>query len=220
MTSVWFDWVNEGRVFRSLLLAACIGVVLASSSNAAAQISREQAIRHPPRSSSGRGSASPSNDIKPTAVPAAAPAAGQRGRRPRYATVCGNPNVPCRTEVTFQPHDLPFRLAQNAVIWESELFYAVMLKSVPAIDYNCDLFIPESDRLSAQALFPDHKVFASRCVEPGELFYTNTRANNRIMAVYAGKTLAEANRVLAAVKATGKFPGANVRRMRAGFNGT
>ncbi len=40
------------------------------------------------------------------------------------------------------------------------------------------------------------------------------------MAVYAGPTLAEANRVLAAVKATGKFSGAYVKRMRAGFNGT
>ena len=39
------------------------------------------------------------------------------------------------------------------------------------------------------------------------------------MAVYAGKAPAEANRMLAAVKATGKFPGANIRRMRTGFNG-
>jgi hypothetical protein len=41
-----------------------------------------------------------------------------------------------------------------------------------------------------------------------------------MMAVYAGSTLAEAKRVLAAVKATGKFPGANLRRIRTGFNGT
>jgi hypothetical protein len=40
------------------------------------------------------------------------------------------------------------------------------------------------------------------------------------MAIYAGLTPAEANRMLAAVKATGKFPGANLRRMRATFNGT
>jgi hypothetical protein len=40
------------------------------------------------------------------------------------------------------------------------------------------------------------------------------------MAVYAGATLAEAKRVLAAVNATGKFPGANIRRIRTGFNGT
>jgi hypothetical protein len=40
------------------------------------------------------------------------------------------------------------------------------------------------------------------------------------MGVYAGMTLADANRMLASVKATGKFPGANIRRLRAAFNGT
>jgi endonuclease V-like protein UPF0215 family len=85
---------------------------------------------------------------------------------------------------------------------------------------NCEAFIAESDRLAAQALFPDHKVFASRCTQPGELFYTNVNENQRMMAVYAGATLPQAKRVLAAVQATGKFPGANLRRMRTGFNGT
>ncbi|MDT7604021.1 MAG: hypothetical protein QOF61_2018, partial [Acidobacteriota bacterium] len=42
----------------------------------------------------------------------------------------------------------------------------------------------------------------------------------RILAVYAGATRAEAERTLADVKATGKFPGANLRRMRAEINGT
>jgi hypothetical protein len=41
-----------------------------------------------------------------------------------------------------------------------------------------------------------------------------------MMAVYAGSTLAEGKRVLALVTATGKFPGANLRRIRTGFNGT
>jgi len=74
--------------------------------------------------------------------------------------------------------------------------------------------------LAAQALFPDHKVFSSCCTEPGSLFYTTIDDKYRIMAVYAGTTLAESKRVLAAVKATGIFPGAYVRRMRTGFNGT
>ena len=91
---------------------------------------------------------------------------------------------------------------------------------MPAGDGSCDLFIPETERLAAQALFPDNKVFSSRCVEPGELFYTNVNENQRLMAVYAGATLAQAKRVLAQVKATGKFAGANIRRMRTGFNGT
>lgn len=135
-------------------------------------------------------------------------------------TVCGNPQVPCRTEVTFQSYDLPFRVPRNAVIWDTELFYAVILKSKRAPNDNCDIFFSESERLSIQALFPDRKVFASRCTDPESLFYTSTKPDHRIMAVYAGKTLAEANRILADVKATGKFPGANLRRMRTGFNGT
>ena len=135
-------------------------------------------------------------------------------------TVCGNPKLACPSQATFEPYDLPFRVPRNAVIWESEFFYAVILKSINAPDDNCDVQISESERLAAQELFPDHKVFASRCAEPGTLFYTNTRAHARLLAVYAGSTLGEANRMLAAVKATGKFPGANVRRMRAGFNGT
>jgi len=107
-------------------------------------------------------------------------------------------------------------------------FYAVILQSRPVRNDSCDVFIPERDRLAAQALFPDHKVFSSRCTDPENLFYTDVSSRNvryfsethRIMAVYAGATLADANRTLSAVKATGKFPGANLRRMRTGFNGT
>jgi hypothetical protein len=145
---------------------------------------------------------------------------GQKRRPARRWAICGNPKLECKTTVTFQPHDLPFRLPQDAVIWESESFYAVILKSMKASYEACDLFFPETERLAAQELFPERKVFASRCIEPGELFYTNVSDNHRIMAVYAGTTLAEAKRVLAEVKATGKFPGANLRRTRTGFNGT
>ena len=141
-------------------------------------------------------------------------------RRASAAAICGNPKIACKTSVTFQPYDLPFRVPRNAVILDTELFYVVILKSVPAADDSCDVFIPEAERLQAQAFFPDHKVFTSRCAEPGELFYTNVSGNHHMMAVYAGATLAEAKRVLARVKATGKFPGANIRRMRTGFNGT
>jgi hypothetical protein len=149
-------------------------------------------------------------------------------QRNRRAAICGNPMVACKTSVPFEPHDLPFQVPKSGVIIDTQRFYAIMLKSVPAKDDNCDVFIPEADRLMAQALFPDHKVFTSRCVEPGNLFYTdenradiaNISDTYRIMAVYGGTTLAEAKRVLAAVKATGKFSGANLRRMSTGFNGT
>ena len=141
-------------------------------------------------------------------------------QRARHASICGNPQVTCKTTTTFQPNDLPFRVPENSVIFDTELFYAVILKSVGATDDDCNTFVPETDRLAAQALFPDHKVFSSRCADVENLFYTNVDPKFRIMAVYGGATLAEANRVLAAAKATGKFPGAYLRRMRTGFNGT
>ena len=147
-------------------------------------------------------------------------ASAQRRKPAQRLTVCGNPNVTCPSVATFESYDLPFRVPKNAVIGETELFYAVILRSTAALDDSCDNYIPEPERLAAQTLFPDRKVFTSRCAEAGRLYYTNTSPKAHFMAVYAGTTLAEANRVLAAAKATGKFPGANLRRMRAGFNGT
>jgi len=145
----------------------------------------------------------------------------QSRRRPaKHPSICGNPQAPCKTIVTFPPYNLPFRLPENAVIYDTELFYAIILKSVKAAEDNCDVFVPESERLAAQALFPANKAFSSRCFEPGDLSYTNTNPNQRFMAVYAGMTRAEANRMLDSVKATGKYAGANIRRMRAVMNGT
>ena len=111
-------------------------------------------------------------------------------------------------------------MPKNAAIYDTELFYAIVLKTVGTSDQDCDVFVPERERTETQRLFPEHKVFASRCPEPGNLSYSNTSSKHRFMAVYAGSTLTEANRMLAAVKATGKFPGANIRRTRTGFNGT
>ncbi|HEY3025049.1 MAG TPA: hypothetical protein VGJ55_02735 [Pyrinomonadaceae bacterium] len=154
---------------------------------------------------------------------------GQARRRSNRAAICGNPMVACRTSVTFPANDLPFRVPKSGVIVDTESFYAIILQSMKVEYDNCDVFIPERERLAAQALFPDHKVFTSRCVDPENLFYTDETAphkitniseTHRIMAVYAGPTLAEAKRFLESVKATGKFPGANIRRMRTGFNGT
>jgi len=145
---------------------------------------------------------------------------GQRRRPASHASICGNPTVPCKTSITFQDYALPFRVPAKAVIFDTELFYAVILKSVGVSEQDCDVFISESERLQTQTLFPDHKVFTSRCTDAGEMFFTGMNPKHRFMAVYAGKTPAEANRMLAAVKAAGKFPGANLRRMRTGFNGT
>jgi hypothetical protein len=146
--------------------------------------------------------------------------AAQKRQPRKVATICGNPKVACETTFNFRPQDLPFRLPKTAVIYDTEPFYAIILKSV-RVDNNCDTaFVPETERLQAQALFPEHKVFASRCPESLEVFYTNVSPNQNFMAVYAGRTRREAARVMAAVKATGQFPGANLRRLRAGINGT
>jgi hypothetical protein len=147
-------------------------------------------------------------------------ASAQKRKPARHGTICGDPTAKCRTTATFQPHDLPFQVPASGAIFDTQLFYAIILKSANVPTDDCNQFISESERLAAQSLFPDHKVFSSRCAEPGELFYTNTSPKARFMAVYAGMSQADANRMLTMVKATGKFPSANIRRMRAGFNGT
>jgi hypothetical protein len=148
-------------------------------------------------------------------------AGAQTRRKPaKRPPVCGNPNVSCGGLVTFQPNELPFRIPKNAVIYDTDLFYAVILRSVPSPEESCDNFIPEPERLAAQGLFTSNKVFTSRCAEPGQVSYTNTSSKAQFMAVYAGMTMADANAMLTRVKATGKFPGANIRRMRAVINGT
>jgi hypothetical protein len=145
---------------------------------------------------------------------------GAQRRAKRYLAVCPDPTVPCVTSFEFKPHQLPFRLPENAVIWETEQFYAVILKSVRNPNDDCAQIVPEAERLEAQKLFPRNKVFATRCYDPEELYYTNTARDQQFMAVYAGRTKAEANRMLANVRATGKYSGANLRLMRSGFNGT
>ena len=145
----------------------------------------------------------------------------QKKRRPiRHPAVCGNPNVSCPSAFPFEPYDLRFRMPQTAVIYDTDLFYAVILRSVRSPAENCDNYIPEPDRLAAQILFPNNKVFTSRCAVPGQVSYSNTSARAQFMAVYAGMSLTDANRMLTVVKATGKFPGANIRRTRAMVNGT
>src|SRR4029079_5150357 len=76
----------------------------------------------------------------------------------QQAKVCSDPGVPCRTSIKFEAYDLPFQVPKNAVIWETEKFYAIILKSV-ATEGDCDRFVSEDDRLKAQALFPNAKVF-------------------------------------------------------------
>ncbi len=147
-------------------------------------------------------------------------------KKAEFGKICGNPNVKCRTgDITFQDYEIPFEMPQgNTVIVDSEPFYAVILKSVklPA-DGDCENIFSENERLKIQGIFPDNKVFALKCSDAGSLYYTSNpdiADDVNFIAVYAGKTAAEAKNFLKAVQATGKFKGAYLRRMQAGINGT
>ena len=126
--------------------------------------------------------------------------------------VCPDPARPC---AGFRAHDLSFALpAGGAARAEdrSAPFYAVVLRSGP----QCS--IGERERTRAQALFPRSKVFATRFECDGDVennvTYTGVDARHGFLAVYAGATRARADSALARVRATGRFPGANLRRMQ------
>lgn len=116
----------------------------------------------------------------------------------------------------FKPHELCFETPKDGIAraeYLSEPFYAILLRTAE----RCT--IPEDERLQTQGLFPQHKVFSMRfnCDDNIEenIGYTNVNDKFGFLAVYAGRTMTEANARLAQVKATGRFPGANVRRMQA-----
>lgn len=123
---------------------------------------------------------------------------------------------PARPFPGFKDHQLSFQTPNDGVAraeYRSAPFYALVLKSAR----RCSL--TEAERRAAQALFPSNKVFATRfgCDdEPEEhVTYTNVNPDVGFLAVYAGETASQAEDFLARVKATGRFPGANIRRMQA-----
>jgi len=127
-----------------------------------------------------------------------------------------DPTGPQRACRGLKPHELCFERPRDGVAraeYLSEPFYAVILKTTEPC------MITEEERLQAQALFPRSKVFSMRfqCSDNFEenITYTNVDAKFGFIAVYAGTTLEEAKKRLAEVNATGKFPGANIRKMQA-----
>jgi len=84
---------------------------------------------------------------------------------------------------------------------------------------KCIGSLNEKKRLNVQALFPNNKVFVLKCNEFNTIYYTGVSNQVGFMAVYAGKTLPKARTFLRKVVATGKFKGANIRKLRAEFNG-
>jgi|SRR5215218_7724541 len=134
------------------------------------------------------------------------------GASQRPGRVCPDPAHPCRG---FRAHDLSFVLPAGGgarAEARSDSVYAVILRSGP----RCS--IPERDRVAAQARFPARKVFSQRfeCDDDVEnnVGYTGVSASHAFLAVYAGSTRSQASAALAAVTRTGRFPGANLRRMQ------
>jgi hypothetical protein len=126
-----------------------------------------------------------------------------------------DPVTPCSSDA-FKPHELCFELPDDEVARAedlSESFYAIILRTAG----RCT--ITEEERLEVQELFPRRKVFSMRfyCDENIEenISYTNVNDKFGFLAVYAGATLKEAKTRLVEVNATGKFPGANIRKMQA-----
>jgi hypothetical protein len=123
------------------------------------------------------------------------------------AKSCGN--------TTFKPHELCFEAPKDEIAraeFLSETFYAIILKTAA----RCT--IPEADRADVQRLFPRLKVFSTRfqCDDDVEenISYTNVNEAYGFVAVYAGRTMKEAKARLLEVRATAKFPGANIRKMQ------
>ena len=130
------------------------------------------------------------------------------------AAICGDPAKPCPG---FREHDLSFVRESTGIPRDEERsdpFFAVILVS----GNRCA--IPEAERKRIQALFPSRKVFSARFECDGDVennvTYANVDANRGFVAVHAGATREEADKVLAEAREKG-FKGANVRRMQAVF---
>jgi hypothetical protein len=128
--------------------------------------------------------------------------------------VCADPAQPCGI---FKDNDLSFPLPKQIVAPElkSAPFFAVILRTAE----RCS--IKQAEQQAAQALFPRNKVFYTRfeCDDDVEnnVTYTNVNEKFGFLAVYAGDDRPAAEEFLAKVKASGRFPGANLRRMQVTF---
>ena len=130
------------------------------------------------------------------------------------AAICGDPTKPCPG---FRDHDRSFVRESNGIPRDEERsvpFFAVILVS----GNRCA--IPEAERRRIQALFPSRKVFSARFECDGDVEnnvrYTNADETRGFVAVHAGATREEADKVLAEAREKG-FKGANARRMQAVF---
>jgi hypothetical protein len=115
-----------------------------------------------------------------------------------------------------KPHELCFEKPKDGIAraeYLSEPFYAIILKTGARCSFA------EAERIEVQALFPRNKVFSTRfyCDEDVEenIAYTNVDEKFGFLAVHAGPAYLDAKKLMLAVKATGRFHGANIRKMQA-----
>ena len=145
--------------------------------------------------------------------------------------VCPDPNAPCHSVGhKFAAYELAFRLPARLRAgkqYKSVPFYALILKTYDeetcdADDHTASI---ERERLRIQKQHPTRKVFGSySCPNlaavdydfPGKLDSSGERVLiQTFIAVYAGKSSAEANELLTSVRKL--FPQAVIKRMTAGY---
>jgi hypothetical protein len=145
--------------------------------------------------------------------------------------VCPNPQAPCNTAAKkFAPFELSFQLPGKLTrgkTYESLPFHAVILKTYQeeACDAEGHTRSIEQERLRIQLRYPRNKVFASySCPNLDAVDYTfqgkldSTGERVLVMtfiAVYAGKTEAQAKQFLSYVKTT--YPEAQLKEMKASY---
>lgn len=151
----------------------------------------------------------------------------QKASQSRQYELCGDPHSDCQTAHNFGaglPLIIPGELEWMGQ-YKSQPFYAVIVQSRKVIfesnshndNYrDCGGQFTDNERSSLQRLFPSNRVFSS---EFGCYYfqhsYTNVKTDYNFLAVYGGKTKVAAEAVLKTVRATGKYPGANIRQMQA-----
>lgn len=136
--------------------------------------------------------------------------------------VCPDPDHPCAKD-RIDNHDISFALPKRVVAnrdYTSAPFYAVILRRI-RIEGDCATEEFDPERLKAQKLFPQNKVFFEvECPDMGADSYTESGGQQlrNFIAVYAGQTNAEAAAFLKIVRATQKFPQARIVKMTTTFN--
>ena len=130
-----------------------------------------------------------------------------------HGEVCPDPKSPCVDVEPFHDNELSFRLKSKFNFDRgrdrSLPFYALILKSGEL----CKM--PDEERVAIQAQFPTRKVFLHRffCNDfSDKATYTNVNRKVGFIAVYAGRTEAEAKQFLSETRS--RYPDANLRRMQ------